>query len=461
MLRSIALGASLGLALALPLSVQAKTFRCGAGDVQCLIDAINDANANGQTNTIRLEAGTYTLTAVNNDANGLPVITSPLTITGRGADTTSIERDASAEAFRILEVATTGTLTLKRLTLRGGNARDGGGIRNEGTLALVYTTVTANGGGGISNTGTLALLHSAVTANRSVPSDLFGGISTSGGTVTIAHSTIERNLGMTSGGLEIDGGHVTLHASTVKDNFAQGFAAIVNGFFGDGGTVIITESAITNNGADFSGGIFNDGTMVITNTTIAANYPGSEAVFSGGGIITNSGTLLLTNSTLADNVAGHGGAGISQRGGTVLLLNTILARNIITGFAPPGDGPDCAGVITSLGHNLIGNLTGCTITLQPGDLTGDPGLGDFTDNGRPGNGHFPLLPTSQAIDAGNDALCPRTDQLGRRRIGPCDMGAITFRDRDDRQHEDDDEHEDDDRHDKEHDDTDPVAQAGQ
>ena len=73
------------------------------------------------------------------------MITSPLTITGRGAETTSIERDASAERFRILEVATTGTLTLTRMTLRGGSvARGGGGILNRGTLALVHTTVAHN-----------------------------------------------------------------------------------------------------------------------------------------------------------------------------------------------------------------------------------------------------------------------------------------------------------------------------
>ena len=118
------------------------------------------------------------------------------------------------------------------------------------------------------------------------------------------------------------------------------------------------------------------------------------------------------------------------------------------------------GTILSLGHNLIGDPTGCTITLLSSDLTGDPGLGAFTDTGRPGNGHFPLLPTSQAIEAGNDALCPRTDQLGQRRLGPCDMGAIAFRERDDRHHEDDDQHdEEDDKQDKEHDDPDPVAAA--
>jgi hypothetical protein len=117
--------------------------------------------------------------------------------------------------------------------------------------------------------------------------------------------------------------------------------------------------------------------------------------------------------------------------GTLLLQNTIIAKN------SAATGPDCRGTITSLGSNLIGDPTGCTLTLRPGDLTGDPGLDTFTDDGRPGNGHFPLVSTSQAIDAGNDAVCPKRDQLGRRRVGPCDIGAIAFRDKDDRPHEED------------------------
>src|SRR5262245_63685322 len=70
----------------------AADFMCtstgGVGDVACLINAITEANANGETNTITLEAGTYTLTEINNgtegDTTGLPVITSPLTIVGVG-----------------------------------------------------------------------------------------------------------------------------------------------------------------------------------------------------------------------------------------------------------------------------------------------------------------------------------------------------------------------------------------
>src|SRR5262249_42946933 len=66
------------------------------------------------------------------------------------------------------------------------------------------------------------------------------------------------------------------------------------------------------------------------------------------------------------------------------------------------------------------------ITLLSTDLTGDPDLDAFTDDGTPGNGHFPLLFSSRAIDAGNEATCPSTDQLGQPRVGICDIGAIEF-----------------------------------
>ena len=86
---------TLGLALTSPSPGQAKTFHCRAGEVQCLIDAIHEANANGQKNTIRLAAGTYPLTAVDNDTdgpNGLPSITGEIILQGAGAETTRLEQ---------------------------------------------------------------------------------------------------------------------------------------------------------------------------------------------------------------------------------------------------------------------------------------------------------------------------------------------------------------------------------
>ena len=59
------------------------------------------------------------------------------------------------------------------------------------------------------------------------------------------------------------------------------------------------------------------------------------------------------------------------------------------------------------------------------DLTGVPSLGAFLDDGT-GYGHYPLLEGSPAINRGNPAACPKTDQLGQKRVGPCDIGSIEF-----------------------------------
>jgi hypothetical protein len=137
-----------------PSPVQARTFNCRAGDVACLIASIAQANAQpGQSHEIRLEAGTYTLTAVENTTdgpNGLPSITTTLTISGDGADFTTIERVAGAPVFRLVHVAPPGTLTLDGLTLRGGagpvssTTVEGGGIVNSETLTLTDATLTDN-----------------------------------------------------------------------------------------------------------------------------------------------------------------------------------------------------------------------------------------------------------------------------------------------------------------------------
>jgi hypothetical protein len=187
--------------------------------------------------------------------------------------------------------------------------------------------------------------------------------------------------------------------------------------------VIITTSRFARTSAITGGGLANfgfdesalSGTVVITNSTFANN-----SADEGGGLL-NGGTLLLTNTTIARNTAVFGG-GLSGSG-SVVLVNTILALNR-SGFPSPS--PDCLGPVTSLGTNLIGDPGRCTITLLASDRTGDPGLGDFTDDGTPGHGHFPLLKDSPAIDAGNDAVCPRRDQLGAPRVGPCDIGASEF-----------------------------------
>jgi hypothetical protein len=172
-----------------------------------------------------------------------------------------------------------------------------------------------------------------------------------------------------------------------------------------------------------SGGIQNSGTLNLISSTVSRNI-GDNAGVAG---IRNSGTAIILNSTISQNgffsSIGRGIGGLLNTG-QVKLQNTILAGNVCSSIfcEPPVD----CNAVTSLGHNIIGDPTGCTITFQPSDLTGDPGLAAFMDDGAPGHGRFPLLPSSPAINTGNDAACPPTDQLRTPRNGPCDIGAVEF-----------------------------------
>ena len=396
---------ALGLTLANSSAVQAKTFHCGAGNVACLIEAINEANANGEKNTIRLAAGTYTLTDIDNDTdgpNGLPSITSTLTMRGDGAATTILERASSAPVFRLVHVAASGHLTLKGVTLRGG----GGDVRL-GTIIGVF-----RGAGLYNNGGTVHLVQTTITQNQAFVHDTAGGgLFTTGGTVRITRSHFTNNAAFNGGGLLASGGVVIITQSTFAGNFADNPGGIG---ISSPAVVTLVDSTVEGSRGTFSGGISNRGLLLITNSTVAHN----TASFGGG--LENFGTTVILNATIAENHANVGG-GLRVLSGTVTLQNTILASNEEFSL----QSGDCRGVVTSLGTNLISDPTGCTITLQPSDLTGDPGLGPFTDNGRPGNGHFPLLPTSQTIDAGSDAVCPRTDQLGGAGLAPVTLGRLS------------------------------------
>lgn len=125
-----------------------------ADGVTCtLVDAITAANsdtavggcaAGNGADTITLNNSVYALIAVNNDANGLPVITSPITIVGNGA---TLQRLSTAPAFRFFEVASNGHLTLTGLTLTGGQVSgfgQAGAILNFGILQVTDSVIQGN-----------------------------------------------------------------------------------------------------------------------------------------------------------------------------------------------------------------------------------------------------------------------------------------------------------------------------
>jgi predicted outer membrane repeat protein len=182
------------------------------------------------------------------------------------------------------------------------------------------------------------------------------------------------------------------------------------------------NSTFVNNrvGGGYGGAIDNYGTMSVMNST----FTGNHAVLSqywepggSGGAIANYGTLSIVNSTLSGNTADVSGGGIYNEG-IVTLTNSIIANSVTGG--------NCSGSFIDGGYNLedtntcgfsptLHSLISTTAMLGPLQVN-PPGLAIPT---------MALLFGSPAINAGDDAACPPTDERGvHRPIGPhCDIGA--------------------------------------
>jgi predicted outer membrane repeat protein len=223
--------------------------------------------------------------------------------------------------------------------------------------------------------------------------------------VTITDCTISGNSFY--GGIRATGlTNLTVTNSTISGNSVNtGFPPGDSGGGIHGANYVLVEnSTISGNSAATSGGGIYGGSIEIVNSTISGNSAGT----SGGGIY-EFGTPLhvsldVRNSTITGNSAPSGG-GIYNVG-SVEVSNTTLnagasGENIFNN----------GGTVTSDGYNLSSDDGGGYLT-GPGDqINTDPLLGPLQDNGGPTFTHA-LLPGSPAIDAGDPNFSPPpfTDQ---------------------------------------------------
>ncbi len=426
---------------------QAATFTVGRGNVSRLINVINRANQTPAHDTIRLTDSNYNLNRVNNRTdgpNGLPSITSPITIHGHGA---RIRRTNEGDPFfRIFHVSTSGFLTLDNVIIEGGSHGDDGTARgpeygsavlNRGLLNLNRAVVRRNGRGfdgdmAIVNTGTLVVTRSIIEDNSTL--DYCGaGLFNDGGTATVVRSTIRKNFADTNGGgLCNEGGTLWLVESAIQGNGTEGAGGgIVNW---EGGLMHIERSEVSgNSSSEFPGaGIFNLSEMKVSNSTISKNESGT----SGNAGIFNTGELRLRNVTITKNQGGtddeDGRAAGLSTGSTATVEQSIIAGNTIyDNFTRESIPSDCSGNIRSRGFNLMG--VGCP-TDGRRDRAVDPDqvfvavLGPLQDNGGETQTHKPL-PDSPAIDAVPEDRClshrdQRSQPRPEVRGGRCDIGAV-------------------------------------
>ncbi len=346
--------------------------------------------------TITLTAGPLTLTDH-----------ATTTINGPGASLLTVDAGGGNRAFDVQG----GSAALSGLTLTGGNAADGGGVRNDGgTLALTDTTVsdnTATNGGGVATEsgGVTSMTGCTVTGNSARDG---GGVATlSGGATNLTGCTVSgnyvsglRNDGGNGGGAYVSDGTSTLTNCTITGNH---FTHAGGGVSSVHSNITLTDCWVSGNGiftGRLGGGLYNGGEqyslgspMTLINCTISGNSAGF-----GGGVYTLFAPTILLNCTVTGNSSPYG-SGLSILGVSLSLTNTIVAGNFNSG--------DISGPTTG-SNSLIG---------------GNPLLGPVGDYCGP-TSTFPLLPGSPAIGRGTTAGAPLTDQRGQPRSGHNDIGAF-------------------------------------
>ncbi|MFI5396701.1 MAG: choice-of-anchor Q domain-containing protein [Candidatus Binatia bacterium] len=305
-------------------------------------------------------------------------------------------------------------------------------------IASAYTARAA----GVVGTGTAAsctdaALNTALTGGGLVTFNCGGGPVTidispgAGGTGT---KSIAVDTTIDGGGVvTISGGNsVGVFSVNTGVNFTVQNLTIANGNSagsGDGGgifnggTLTVTNSTFSANSAGdgSGGGIFNNvGTVTVTNSTFSGNR--ADNGMGGGGIFNNSSTLTVTNSTFFGNRATNGGA-IYNSGTMLTVTNSIVANST--------SGGNCSGTITDDGHNIDDGTT-CgfsgTSLSNTNPMLAPAGL---ANNGGPTQ-TIALQATSPAINAGDKSVCAappvnHLDQRGFERPGightSCSIGA--------------------------------------
>lgn len=295
-----------------------------------------------------------------------------LTLQGADAETTIVDGDGAQSAIQLFD--TTASLTLRHLTIRNGGAY------------------------GLSSGGQ-TLIEDAIIRDNHPPAGNHGSGVRVWGPTTIRNTSIYANSGLYGGGINVSG-PLTVTQSVIYDNTVEE----------NGGGLYLNSGAA----------------VLLENSTISGN----QSAFSGGGIYIGApGTTLdLRNVTITANQAGStntvGGVN-SYNNATITMRHTIIANN-------QGD-HQCSefnGIWQSLGYNLSSDST-CHLT-GTGDQPGtNPLLGALADNGGDTLTHA-LADSSPAMDAGNNAVCPATDQRNRVRphdgdndgTATCDLGAF-------------------------------------
>lgn len=162
---------------------------------------------------------------------------------------------------------------------------------------------------------------------------------------------------------------VTISGLTVANGepISGGGAISVNG-----GTLTLADDVLTGNSVEsFGGAVFVlSGSIVVTNSTITNNR-----ALSGGGLYLASGGMRITNSTITNNrVIGYGeGGGLYIRGGVVSIDHSTLVGNAALGIDGECYYNGCEDGTDGRGGGI--DLAGGLLTIDSSTLSSNEAIG--------------------------------------------------------------------------------------
>lgn len=139
------------------------------------------------------------------------------------------------------------------------------------------------------------------------------------GNLTLQDLTLSRGSSVYGGGV-FNNGTLTVANSTISGNKASSHGGGVS----NQGMLNIDNSTISKNSASLGGGVYNSpsGTLTIDNTTISGNKTSS----SGGGVF-NHGAADITGSTISNNSAPSGGGAHNSHTSSLAIIDSIISDN--------------------------------------------------------------------------------------------------------------------------------------
>jgi hypothetical protein len=254
-------------------------------------------------------------------------------------------------------------------TVTNTNASGPGSLPYVVANAGAGSTIKFRVGGTITLASTITLSKSVTIDGGRQPVTISGGGSvqvftvSSGVTATLQNLAIANGQSANGGGVKNNGTLNVVNSTFSGNNSPNGRGGAIYNYLGS--TLRVANSIFINNTATsgYGGGIYNYGssTLSVANSTFTNN----SATAGGGGAISNAGTLNVANSTFNDNSGGgsSGGGGIENLSGTANVANSTFSSN----SAPSGFG---GGIFINNGTVNVANST-----LSGNSATGGGGGG--------------------------------------------------------------------------------------